>query len=168
MASGELEIRLNTDGERPFRRLAKDFGEAARGGLQQRLRNNIRQTAQPVLNEIRAACMAVEVQSTRGGTARPSYSRGLRRRVAAATRVTVAYQGVRFGVSGGAVGPYGAALAAYLDSELAPRWRHPVFGGPAWTVQHGSPFFFVTIRRHADDFEDACWRAIDEVLRGLG
>jgi hypothetical protein len=166
--SGELEIRLNTNGEKPFRRLARDFGQAARGQLQRHLRDNIRQTAQPVLNDIRAACLAVEVQSTRGGHARPSYSRGLRRRVAAATRVTVAYAGVRFGVAGGAVGPYGTALAAYLDSELAPNWRHPVFGGPAWTQQHGSPFFFVTIRRHASEFEAACWRAIDEVLRGLG
>lgn len=168
MASGNLEIRLATDGEQQFRRLARQFGEAANGGLQRKLRDELRETAGPVLNDIRAACLAVEVSSERGGNARPSYSRALRRRVAAATRVTVAYQGVRFGVFGGAVGPYGAALAAYLDAELAPNWRHPVFGHSAWTTQHGSPFFFSTIRRHSNDFERACWKAISEVLRGLG
>jgi hypothetical protein len=168
MPSEDLEIRLNTKGEQSFRRLSRDFGEAARGGLQTKLRENIRRTADPVLNDIRARCLAVEVSSSRGGNARPNYSRGLRRRVAAAVRVTVAYRGVRFGVQGSSVGPYGAALAAYLNFETAPNWRHPVFGHRVWEAQRGQPFFFVTINHHADDFEDACWRAIDEVLRRLG
>lgn len=169
MPSENIEIRIATDGEKDFRRISNEFGEAANGKLQRELRKNLYATAMPILNDLKAAVMAVEVTSSKGGMAPPSYSRQLRRRVAAALRVTIAYGGVRFGAADSQIGPYGAALAKYLDAEI-PRyqnWRHPVFGKDIWVVQHGSPWFFETIRRHTDDFEAACFKAISETLRDL-
>lgn len=167
----DMEVRINTEGEQAFRALGRRLKEAAGGKkLDTKLRANIRETARPVVEELRSAVRSVQVQSSRGGMGKPHYSRQLRARVASAVRVSVAYKGVRFNVLGSAVGPYGSQLARYLDSELPgyARWRHPVFGHhDRWVEQHGSPWFFETIRHHAADFERACERAIDEVLRDI-
>ena len=169
MPGENIEIRLATDGENDFRRLARDFGQAARGELQRRLRQHIYQTSIPILNELRAAVMGVHVTSSKGGMGSPPHTTNLRRRVAAALRITVAYAGVRIGAAESQIGPSGAALAKYLDAELPEfrRWRHPVFGGPAWETQFGKPWFFETIRNHQDEFEEACYRAVGDVLRDL-
>lgn len=171
MASGDMEIRLFTDGEKEFRSLSRALLRASAGELEKKLRSNLRQAAQPVLAELRTAVMAVEVSSSRGGMGRPSYSRQLRRRIASAMRISVAFAGIRFAVQASAVGDgkYSGALAKYLDGELPmyKNWRHPVFGRDAWTVQHGSPYFFVTIRAHASDFEEACASAVNDVLNDI-
>lgn len=173
MASGgDIEIRLFTSGEAELRALSARLKKAAGGELERKLRRNLRSAGQPVLMELRAAVKAVQVTSSRGGMAPPSYSRQLRTRIARALRVSVAFKGVRFNVQGSAMGDakYGAALAKYMDGELPMyrNWRHPVFGKEPWVVQHGKPWFFVTIRRHTADFEEACVSAINEIVMEIG
>lgn len=165
----DMEVRLYASGENELRALANRMRAAGAGDLQLKLRRNLRAAAQPVLNDLRVAVRAVEVSSSRGGAAHPSYSRQLRERVAKALRISVAYRGVRFAVQGQAMGDekYGAALAKYLDGELPGyrRWRHPVFGQDrVWEEQNGRPWFFVTIMANADQFEAACEQAVNEVI----
>lgn len=169
MPTEQIEIRVNTDAETNFRRVAA----ALRGtNLEAKLRRNLRNAAQPVIADLRAEVMSVDVQSSRGGAARPSYSRGLRASIARQVRVSVAFRGVRFTVQseglGAQWGPYGPALVKYLDGELPGyrNWRHPVFGQEdVWEVQYGRPWFFETIRRHAANFELACAEAMVEVIQ---
>lgn len=171
MPSEDIEIRINTEGEQEFRKVARKLKEAATGkALDTKLRRNIRDTGRPIVFELRAAVMAVQVQSKLMGGGHPHYSRQLRARVASAIRMSVAYKGSRFTVQSTTLGDYGPALVKYLDSELPgyQRWRHPVFGNTShWEVQRGQPWFFETIRQHTRDFEDACQRAISEVLRDI-
>lgn len=172
MAKGDMEIRLFTDGEAEFRDLSRALRKAAAGDLEKKMRANLRKAAQPVLAELRVAVMGVQVSSSKGGQAPPSYSRQLRRRVAAAMRISVAFSGVRFAVQASVIGEgkYSGALAKYLDGELPMyrNWRHPVFGRDVWVTQHGSPYFFVTIRAHAADFEEACVEAVNEIVDEIG
>lgn len=173
MAEGEIEVRLRTDGEAEFRALAQRLRQAAAGELERKLRRNLRAAGRPVVSDLRAAVMRVNVTSSRGGMAHPSYSRNLRQRIASAIRVSVAFAGIRFAVQGSAVGDgkYGFTLPKYMDGELPmyKNWRHPVFGNEnVWEVQYGQPWFFVTIREHAADFEEACVAAINEIVMEIG
>lgn len=171
MPTGEIEIRINTEGEDTFRALGARFREYSTGTkLSNDLRSKLRKVGEPVIGDLRAAVMGVSVQSSREGLGRPHYSRQLRARVASAIRLSVAYKGVRFNVQGALVDhKYGNALAKYLDGELPTHrnWRHPVFGRDVWTVQYGSPWFFETIRVHAGDFEQACADVMTEALRNI-
>jgi hypothetical protein len=62
-------------------------------------------------------------------------------------------------------------LARYLDGTLrrARNWRHPVFQNPErtkpWVTQHGSPWFFVTIRANRHEFSAALRRALSRMMR---
>lgn len=171
MPTGEIDIRINTDGEQTFRALSARLKEASTGGkLNRDLRANLRKAGAPVVGELRAAVQAVVVQSSKNGLGRPHYSRRLRARVASAVRLSVAYKGVRFNVQGALVDEkYGNALAKYLDGEIPQykAWRHPVFGRDVWTVQYGSPWFFETVRLHAEDFEQACAQAMNDAFRNI-
>lgn len=167
MVTADLEVRITLQGEKEMRALGQRLRRASTGGdLQKALNRNLRDKGQPVIAELRSAVMGVQVTSTKGGAGKPHYERGLRARVAKAVRMSIAAKGIRFNVESGRVGAYGAALTKYLDSELPgyKDWRHPVFGRNIWTVQHGSPWFFRTIRLHADSFENACISAVNEFL----
>lgn len=169
-------VRLNVDanGAAQFRRQAERLKRLANGDFERELAVAVRRESREVLDEVRAAARAVEVTSSRGGQAPPSYSRNLRRRVASATYVSVRKDGVSFRVSGARVGSdgYGYALARYLDGTLrrARNWRHPVFQNPQrtkpWVTQHGSPWFFVTIRANRHEFASALRRALSSIARG--
>lgn len=167
-----MEVEMQASGDREFAQVGRRLLEAGRGELQKKLRENIRDAGRPVVEEIRTAVRAVEVESTQGGMAPPSYSRGLRQKAASGTRMYVSYRGVRFVVHASYVGAgkYSGALLRYLDAELPmyKNWRHPVFGNKdVWTVQHGSPWFFVTVRRNAARFENACLEAMDQTVREI-
>lgn len=169
MPTDDIEIRLFTGGEQELRALAARMRRAGNGELQLKLRRNLRAAGQPVLSELRSAVRAVQVSSSRGGTAHPDYSRELRIRVAKALRLSVAYRGIRFNVLGSTMGDakYGAALAKYLDGTLPgyKRWRHPVFGNQElWEEQTGQPWFFVTIMANANRFEQACVDAVNDII----
>lgn len=167
MVTGDAEIRIQIQGEQEMRALAQRLRSASTNqDLQKALNRNLRDKGQPVIAELRSAVMGVQVTSTKGGMGKPKYQRGLRARVAKAVRMSIAAKGIRFNVESGRVGAYGAALTKYLDSELPgyKDWRHPVFGRDIWTVQHGQPWFFQTIRVHADSFENACISAVNDFL----
>lgn len=166
-----ITVRVSHTGE--LSRLARRFRVAGSGGFQRDLQSNIRREARPVLTQIKASVRSLEVGSTKGGTARPDTSTGLRARLAAATDVTPRGNGVRFEVHGPQVDPkYGHRLAKLTDTELAPRWRHPVFqwAGRArtkWTTSVGRPWFFVTIRGAEDQFRGAVLRAMAATARKI-
>lgn len=131
------------------------------------LRAAVRREGRPAVAAARAAWLSVEVQSSKGGTARPDRSTGLRARVAAATDTQVTQQGVRILVRGKRVDPvYGQALAWYLNGSGKP-WRHPIFGRRArsqdWAVQRGQMVFHRTVDAHAPAFRAAIERAMEEV-----
>lgn len=172
MAEGDLDIRLRTNGEGEFRALAQRLRRAGSGELEKKLRSKMREAGRPVLVELKARVLAVQVTSSQNGQAPPSYSRQLRRRISSALRVSVAYKGIRFAVQSQLLGDgkYSDNLPRYLDGELPgyKNWRHPVFGKEPWVVQYGKPWFFVTIREHAADFESACVEAINEIVMEAG
>lgn len=163
---GVLGVAVRAEGGERLAKLSRDLkaaGERGRG-LRREMRRNIREAAKPAVADVRRAVMAVQVTSTRSGHARPDSSTGLRARVAKATSVSVTATGVKIKVSGRKLGPGQRKLARYLDAELQSykNWRHPVFGNREnWTVQHGQPFFFVTLRKHTRDFR----RAVDEAMQ---
>jgi hypothetical protein len=168
-----VTIRVRVQNTAELRRLARRFRAAADGGLQRDLTAQITREGRPVLKEVQAAVQALEVGSTKGGTARPDTSTGLRGRLAAATDVTPEGVGIRFEVHGMRVDPkYGHRLAKLTDTTLAPRWRHPVFQVPwrehtKWTTSTGKPWFFVTIRDAEPKFRAAVLRAMATTARKI-
>ncbi len=160
----KLPIFVSVHGANRLKTLSRDLKAAGAGDLRRELRKEIRQAGKPVVADVRRAVMAVNVSSSRGGTARPDRSTGLRARVARATGLSVTARGIRIRVSGRRLGK-DAKLAKYLDASLGryTRWRHPVFGNrKVWAEQKGQPFFFVTIRKHTKDFRKACFDAMDK------
>lgn len=161
-----ITVRVSHTSE--LSRLARRFRAAGSGGFQRDLQSHLQREGRPVLTQIRASVRSLEVGSSRGGTARPDTSTALRARLAAATDVTPRGNGVRFEVHGAQVGPYGHRLAKLTDTELAPRWRHPVFGNRRnWQTNTGRPWFFVTIRAAKDQFRGAVLRAMAATARKI-
>lgn len=152
-------------------RLLRRLKEEGRGDLVRRMRRNIRVAGRPVVADLRRAALGVRVTSGRGGSVPPDRSTGLRARVAAAVTISTTKRGVRIRVPAGRVGEHGRSLPRYLDAELNnyKRWRHPVFGHRErpWVEQRGSPYFFVTIRKHYPEFRRAVLAAMDEAGREL-
>jgi len=88
---------------------------------------------------------------------------GRRAGLAAATETVPLANGVRFRVNGAAVGKgsRGHRLAMLSDTELAPRWRHPVHGNRSrWVTQLGMPWFFSSIRTEEPRYTRAAEAAI--------
>lgn len=168
MARGSIDMSVR--GYEQFRELSKALKQAGAGDLQRNLRRNLRAAGRPTEVALRAAVMRVQVTSSRGGTARPDRSTGLRQRVAAAVGTSVTQNGIRVRVNAAKVGPYGRSLPRYLDGSLArySRWRHPVFGQPTvWSEQSGSAWFFATVQSRAGTFQRAVLDAMDETTREL-
>lgn len=152
-----------------LRRLARRLRAAGNGGLQRDLTGEIRRTGRPVLTGIKTSVRGLEVGSERGGSVPPDTSTNLRGRLARATDVRPQGTGVRFEVHGSQVDPrYGHRLAKLTDTELAPRWRYPVFGNRAvWRTNTGRPWFFVTIRAAEPQFAAAVRRAMAATARKI-
>jgi hypothetical protein len=155
-------IRVRVSNTAELRRLGRRLRAAGSGGLQRDLAAGIRREGRPVLGQIKSSVRGLEVGSERGGIAPPDTSTGLRGRLAAATTVQTQGTGVRYEVHGARVDPrYGHRLAKLSDTELAPRWRHPVFGNrQVWKTNVGRPWFFVTIRGAEGRFAGAVRRAM--------
>lgn len=167
----QLQISVSAKGAADLDALSRRLKAAGRGDLQKQLRREIRQAGKPVVTDLKRAVLAVDVDSTQGGTARPDRSTGLRSRTAAATGLSVTKAGVRLRTKAKRVDPEYPKLVKYLDGTLPRygRWRHPVFGttsrgtwtGP-WAEQSGDPWFFVTIMRHRRQFRRAVFVAIEK------
>jgi hypothetical protein len=164
-------VSLRVQGGLALKELSADLKAQGRGELSRKMRANVRSAGAPVVADLRRAVMAVQVESDRGGYARPDEDRGLRLAVAKALAISITQKGIRIRVNEKRVDPvYGRSLPRYLDASLKKyqRWRHPVFGNSdVWVEQTGQPWFFVTILRHADDFRRAVLRAVDDTIREL-
>jgi hypothetical protein len=163
-----VTVRVRVSNTAELGRLARRFRRAADGGLQRDLTTQIRREARPVLTSVKASVRSLEVGSEKGGTVPPDKSTNLRGRLAAATDVQPHGIGVRFEVHGAQVGPAGHRLAKLTDTELAPRWRHPVFGNRrVWKTNVGRPWFFVTIRAAEGKFRAAVLNAMATTARKI-
>lgn len=161
-------IRIRVGNTTEFRKLARRLRAASNGGLQRDLTAEIRRAGRPVLGQIKSSVRGLEIGSERGGTAPPDTSTRLRGRLAGATDVRAQGIGIRYEVHGERVGPYGHRLAKLSDTELAPRWRHPVFGNrQVWKTNVGRPWFFVTIRAAEPQFAAAVRRAMAATARKI-
>lgn len=154
-------VSISASGGRELKELARRL---RRADLQRHIRNELVDAGRPVVPALRLAVMRVDVQSTRGGRARPDRSTGLRRRVAAATDMSAIRSGIRFQVHSRRVDPRYPQLVGYLNAS-PPVWPHPVFAEGdrsqwEWTRQFGEPWFFVTIRRRRPQFRRAVRRGI--------
>ena len=152
-----------------WRIVSIEISNRGRGDLVGPLRAAVRREGEPTVAAVRAAWMSIEVQSSRGGDARPRRSTHLRARVAAATFVQITPTGIRIAVRASQVDPrYGRSLPWYLNASGRP-WRHPVFGRRAnrqdWQVEVGRPVFFGTIGAHAPAFRAGIERAMEQVAR---
>lgn len=162
-------IRVRVGNTADLRRVARRLRAASTGGLQRDLAMGIRREGRPVLTQIKTSVRGLDVGSERGGVAPPDTSTNLRGRLAGATTVREHGVGVRFEVHGQQVDPrYGHRLAKLSDTELAPRWRHPVFGNRrVWRTNVGRPWFFVTIRAAEARFAAAVRRAMASTARKI-
>lgn len=165
-----MRLRVRVRRYEKFGTLARRFRDAADGDLRRDAVNELQSAARPVLGAVRASVLSASfpvVPAGDGGTP----SKGLRERLAAASHATPLPQGsgVRFQVEYGEVDPkWGRRLAMLTDVELAPRWRHPVFGNRNyWVTQQGRPWFFSSIRPAAPAFESGVRRAMDRTARKI-
>lgn len=173
-----MPVWVSVQGAEELQKLSRRLKEQGRGDLQKKLRRNIREAGKPVVTDMRGAAMGVKVTSTKGGTARPDRSTGLRARTARAIGISQTRKGIRIRVSAKRFGPYGVTLPRYLDADAGPRWkrwRSPIFwpgpigSAPASRVkqQTGSPYFFSTIRKHRAAFRRAVFEAMDDTAKEL-
>jgi len=161
-----VPIFATVDAGQRLQRLSADIRRAGEGGLQRKMRRNIRAAAQPAVADLRTAVMGVDVTSTRGGVARPDSSTMLRSRIASAIRVSATANRVDIRVNGRLVDPtYGDSLTRGVTGQG--RWRHPVFGRDVWTQQRGVSWFYPTLARHELAFRRAVEQAMAETAREL-
>ena len=164
-----MGVELRVEGLEQFSDLQRRLHVAGQHGLQRRMHKELRLAAGPVERDIRTAVMGLRVKSSRGGTAHPDRSSGLRARTARAVTTAVTRKGIRIKVSARRFGAYGTTLPRRMDPDASRRpWRSPVFGNrQVWKEQTGSPYFFVTVRRHRQTFRRAVGKAIDDTIRDL-
>lgn len=163
-----MKIRVRVSNHAQFGRLARRLRAAADGGLQRDLNAELMRAAPPVLRKTKARVLGAEfpVAPPAGGAGPAGFRAGL----AAATETMPLANGVRFRVNGAAVGKgsRGHRLAMLSDTELAPRWRHPVHGNrERWVTQLGMPWFFSSIRTEEPRFVAACDKAIEKTIRRI-
>jgi hypothetical protein len=160
-------VWMKVDGAEKYRALSRRLRQAGQGELQRKLTRAIRKEGGPALAAVRQAWLGVEVSSSKGGTAPPDTATGLRRRVAAATRIQVQQRGIRISVNSARIDP--PSLVFYLNGFPAKRdWRHPVFGNrEVWVAQRGQEVFAPTLRRFAPQWRKAIMQAMEETAREI-
>lgn len=181
---GEIRLSLAAQNVGQYRALARKLREAGRTDLRKKLRERIAEAGKPVVDEVKRAVESLNVTSARGGggaqrakfkagKARTEKARdrllrkgrGLRREVAAATRIQTTTKGVRIIVASNRLPEDQQTLPRHLDSTKG--WRHPVFGGDVWVRQKGGPWFASTIKKRAPAFRQAIVRAMDDIQKQI-
>jgi hypothetical protein len=153
----------------------KRLQRAGDGRTGRRARRRLVTATPTVVRRVQTAARAVEVGSSRGGTARPNTSTNLRGRIADAVKHVASADGVVIYIAGWQVGRNGSRLAQYLDTEDLPRWRVPVFASAArieagtvsWVTQTGQPYFYITIRAADDHYERALEGVMAKIVREI-
>lgn len=169
--------------------LARDLKVLGDGHMAKDLNRALRDSAQPMVTDIKAAVLAIPSKSdnassparSRRATARFGKSRAKKKTMAkferkAGLRQTIA-QAVKMSVSA-----TGGTISVMVDSSLLPnnqrmlpwelegvsRWRHPVYGHDVWVTQPSHPFFFETAQRDLPAFDEAANKVIDEAAAAAG
>lgn len=99
------------------------------------MRKEIRTAAKPVVDDMKSTIAGMSLPATGGAEpyTGPAGAGGITSRIAAATRVSIAQNGVRIRVATGALGN-ASRLPGYIDAGTT--WRHPVMGNrKAWVSQ---------------------------------
>lgn len=165
-----MRLRIRVSKYEQFGRLAHRFRDAANGDLQRDATAELVASAPPVLAAVRGAVLGASFPVRPEGDGQ-SPSKGLRGRLAAATHVDPLTRGngIRFTVEYEEVDPkWGRRLAMLTDVELAPRWRHPVFGDrDLWVTQYGQPWFHAPIRAGRPTYQAGVHRAMERTARKI-
>lgn len=159
-------------------RLSKDLKGAGRKDLRKDLLKELRKAGRPTVLDVRRAVLATPSSGVPGGSTSHQGGVGLRQAIARATGLSISASGaasIRIRVNSKKVTP--GTLPKYLDGELPAfkgRWRHRTFGWgtwpdgtSAWHPQDSHPFFFRTVRSHADEFREACLAAMEATAEKL-
>ena len=172
---------MRIEGGERLERLALDLRAVGRGDLRKELNKELRGVANPIRDDLRSAIQSVNVKGVRGGGSKQrlafesasgpkrAKARGLRASIARSveTKVTLSGRrtGVRIRVNPMKLPPDQRALPRLIDRG---EWRHPVFGNrEVWAAQKGSPWFYVTIRPHADLARKKVEAVMGEIRRRL-
>jgi hypothetical protein len=167
-----LRIATNVQQVQQFRDLSKRLKEKGHGGLRKQLNKAIKDAGAPIVEDVRNAAQGLHSSASHGGGAlrRRKYaasrarseraaanalrrSGGLRRSVAAATKLEATQRGVRFVVRSAQLPPDQRTLPRHMNSEKGT--RHPVFGDrDNWVAQRWTPagYFSKTISQKSHTF----------------
>jgi hypothetical protein len=142
--------------------------------LRKALRRQLTSLAKPIVEEVKRAELAIpSKKGSAGGTRKKKGATlGLRASLANATKADFATMGhgaaVHIRVSSSkfvAVSGRPRTIPYYMEGRRKRAWRHPVYGNKEnWVTQKGHPFLMGTVRKHKDDFEKSCLKAVNEVL----
>lgn len=161
--------------------LAKDLNGLGDGHMVKDLHKALRDSAQPIVADIRAAVLAIpskSVGTTAARSARASarfekskakrktlakFERkaGLRETIARAVKLSVSATGgnISIKVDPGMLPDGQRGLPE--DLEGTSRWRHPVYGHDVWVTQQAHPFFYGTINKDLHRVESDVDRVVD-------
>ena len=142
--------------------LSRRLRELGGTPLQRQLRAALVKAAKPAATAVKQSALAIPVKG-------PKHT-GLRKQLAAATRVSVRTAGptvgVRIAVSGAQMPEGKENLPALMEGWE--RWRHPFFGDYSrWYGQPAHPYFFRTLDRHLPRIARDVDRVVDDIVREL-
>lgn len=162
---------------RQLRELAKQLRAGGHGDIVKPFRKAVRDAGKPVLEDVRGTVLRLHIvgqggvsTNVRGGgtAARRAHAvskkaranAGLRATVASSVRVRNLARGVTIEVNKAKLPPDQRSMPNDLESTKG--WRHPVFGNrEVWAAERGGPWFYPTVRRHAERFRSAIYAAGD-------
>jgi hypothetical protein len=169
--------------------LARDLKVLGDGHMAKDLYRELRQAGLPIVDDIKAAVLAIPSKSdsattdarSRRAMARYGKSKARNKTIAkfdrkAGLRETIA-RAVKQSVSAS-----GGTITIKVDADMLPnnqrmlpwdlegvsRWRHPVYGHDVWVTQPSHPFFFATVDRDLPVFDVAVNKVIDEAAAAAG
>lgn len=167
----QIGLTGSAQGALQLKALSGRLRKAGRGDLRKKLRDQIKKAGRPVVAEVRTAISTLQVTSGGAISGRvrgraQQRQPGLRRAIAAATKLEITVNGVRVVVRKNALPEDQQSLPRNLDKATG--WRHPVFGNTdRWVSQRGGPWFAVTIHRSAPTFRRAIVQAMDDITRDI-
>lgn len=130
--------------------------------IKKQFTRELRTVARPMVPAVRASINAIPASS--------GASSGLRKRMAAATRLKVRTVGRQANVSV-LVDPrkmpeHEKSLPAYMEGTKR-NWRHPVYGRGVWVSQKPHPYFYKVVLPIGLRARSAAGRVIDGITRKI-
>jgi hypothetical protein len=145
--------------------------------LKKALRKKMTALAKPIVQEVRAAALAIP---SRGGEVAGMRKKkgellGLRAGLATATKSDISTTGrgavmhIRVSTSRFlSVSGRPRTIPYYMEGRRKRKWRHPVFGNKEfWVEQASHPFLSETVIKRRNEFADGLTDAVNETLEQL-